>query len=60
MVVPIPRDQTVRAAYVPSSVLAMQAGGGGVGSAMDTGSKRQTEKDLMIANGGAGQISTPS
>jgi len=46
---PTPRDDVHREAFIPDSVKALQAGDG-----METGERRQTEKDLMLANGGAG------
>ncbi len=46
--IPKPRDGSKREAYIPESVLQRRSN-----SAMDTG-ERITEKQLMIANGGAG------
>ena len=45
--VPKARDGSTRDAFIPESVQAMKSG-----DVMDTG--RQTEKDKMVANGGAG------
>jgi nucleolar GTP-binding protein len=47
--VPRPRDGAVREAFIPPTVKAQQAG-----DAMESGSSRQTERDLMVSNGGAG------
>lgn len=45
--VPQPRDGSTREAFIPDSVRALQSG-----DAMET--RTQTEKDKMLANGGAG------
>ena len=52
--IPQPRDEVVRGAFIPESVLAKTKGAGRMD---EDSSKRSTEKDNMLANGGAGVYS---